>query len=155
MQLFRGILLYMPAHLPHYLVATNVLIERSGKLLLSRRQNKGWGDGLLCIPGGHVEPDETVTRAALREAQEELGLNLQPEDLTYLCTEVKNVSGKFYISAEFIVKTDQEPVNNEPNQCSELVWVDPNNLPDDVIPNFRNIIEKAYLKGEKYVEFLA
>lgn len=145
----------MSSHVPHYLVATNVLIERDGKVLLSRRQNKGWGDGLLCIPGGHVEPDETVLQAAIREAKEELGLHLSKDDLAYLCTEVKNNSGKFYISIEFIAKTDQEPQNNEPHECSELVWVDPKNLPDDVIPNFKNIIEKGYLAQEKYIEFLA
>lgn len=143
----------MANHTPHYLVATNVIIEKNGKILLSRRQNKGWGDGLLCLPGGHVEPDESVTQAAIREAAEELGITLQPEDLTYVCTEVKNVSGKFYISVEFVAQTNQEPKNNEPHECAELVWVDPNNLPSDVIPNFRNIIEKGYLGSEKYIEF--
>lgn len=145
----------MPTHAPHYLVATNVVIEKNGRILLSRRQNKGWGDGLLCIPGGHVEPDETLTEAAIREAKEELGLDLKLEDLTYLCTEVKNGGGKFYISIEFLARTTQEAKNAEPNECSELVWVDPNNLPDDVIPNFKNIIEKGYLGKEKYIEFLA
>lgn len=145
----------MVNHAPHYLVATNILIIKDGLILLSRRQNKSWGNGLLCIPGGHVEPDETVTSAAIREAKEELGLDLKLEDLSYYCTEVKNVSGAFYISVEFIGNTNQTPVNAEPNECSELVWVDPKNLPNDVIPNFRNIIVKGYLGKEKYIEFLA
>jgi hypothetical protein len=42
----------------------------------------------------------------------------------------------------------------EPDQCSKLVWVDPHNLPNDTIPNFRNIIEKGYLKGEQYLEYI-
>lgn len=145
----------MSGHIPHYLVATNVIVEKDGKILLSRRQNKGWGDGLLCIPGGHVDSGETFTQAAIREAKEELGLDLQTEDLTFLCTEVKNGGGKYYISVEFIASTAQEPTNTEPNECAELVWVDPHDLPEDVIPNFRNIIEKAYIGQEKYLEFTA
>lgn len=144
----------MSAHDPHYLTATNVIVVKDGRILLSRRQNKGWGDGLLCIPGGHVEPGETFTQAAVREAKEELGLTITKDMLKYLCTEMKNVSGSPYVSIEFVATTSEEPTNCEPNECSELVWVDPYNLPDDVIPNFRNIIEKAYIGGERYLEFL-
>ncbi|MFO0970987.1 MAG: NUDIX domain-containing protein [Candidatus Saccharimonadales bacterium] len=66
----------MSDHDPHYLAATNVLLVREGKVLLSRRQNKGWGDGMLCIPGGHVEPGETPAQAAVRELKEELGMRI-------------------------------------------------------------------------------
>lgn len=144
----------MADHTPHYLTATNVLIEKDSKVLLSRRQNKGWGDGLLCIPGGHVEPDETFTQAAIREVKEELGIDISENELEYLCTEMKNVSGKPYVSIEFVLRTDTKPKNCEPYECAELVWVDPYHLPEDVIPNFRNIIEKAYVGKEKYIEFL-
>ncbi len=71
----------------NYFVATNVLIEKDGKILLSLRQNTGWADNMMTIPGGHTEEGETVVQAAIREAKEELGLDLFPEDLTYLCTE--------------------------------------------------------------------
>lgn len=144
----------MGNHAPHYLTATNVLVEKNGKILLSRRQNKGWGDGLLCIPGGHVEPNETFRQAAVREIKEELGLDVAENDLEYLCTEMKNVSGAPYVSIEFTLRTNAEPKNCEPHECSELVWVDPRSLPEDVIPNFRNIIEEAYLGTNNYVEFL-
>ncbi|XP_072249305.1 nucleoside diphosphate-linked moiety X motif 17 [Leuresthes tenuis] len=33
-------------------------------------------------PGGHVEPDETLLEAGLRELKEETGLKLQPEDVS-------------------------------------------------------------------------
>jgi len=138
---------------PHYYIATNVIIERDGKILLSRRQNKTWGNGLLCIPGGHVEQGEMPVQAAVREAKEELGLDITLEDLTFLCVEVKNVTERRYMSVEFILKTDQNPVNTEPHECSELVWVDPKDLPDDVIPNFKSIIEKGYLGEQTYIEF--
>ncbi len=45
-----------------------VLIDK-GKLLIGRRRDGGW-----CIPCGHVEYDETVQEAAIREMAEETGL---------------------------------------------------------------------------------
>lgn len=138
---------------PHYHVATNILIVKNQKILMSRRQNTGWADGMLCIPGGHVEPTELPIDAAIRELKEELDITAKRSELTFLCTEVKHVTDRFYISVEFTLKTTQEPTNNEPEKCSELVWVDPDNMPEDVIPNFRNIIEKSYIKSDGYVEF--
>ena len=45
-------------------------------VLLSRRYQTGWHDGEYSVPAGHVEAGETVTQAALREAREEVGLEL-------------------------------------------------------------------------------
>ena len=140
---------------PHYYVGTNILLEKDGKILMSRRQNTGWADGQLIIPGGHVEPGEFPSHAAIREAKEELALELEPTDLVYLCTETKRSDDRLYISVMYRVKTDQKPTNAEPEKCKELVWIDPKNLPDDVAPSFKNVIEKAYLGKQTNVEFAA
>ena len=92
----------------HYFTAVNVLILQNGKVLLSRRQNKGWGDGLLCIPGGHIQPGELPKVAAIREIKEELGIIVYPDDLKFYCVEEKQLSGseRTYLSVEFILETD-------------------------------------------------
>ncbi len=41
-------------------------------LLLGRRRGGGW-----CIPCGHVEWDESIRQAAVREMKEELGIDIQ------------------------------------------------------------------------------
>lgn len=47
-----------------------VFDEERRKILLTRRADNGrW-----CLPGGHVEPGETVAEACVRELQEETGL---------------------------------------------------------------------------------
>jgi 8-oxo-dGTP diphosphatase len=50
-------------------VGVAVVLIEEGKLLIGRRRDGGW-----CIPCGHVEYDETVEEAAIREMAEETGL---------------------------------------------------------------------------------
>jgi 8-oxo-dGTP diphosphatase len=135
------------------LVGTNVLCVRGGKVLLLRRANTGWQDGKLCIPGGHAFERETPLMAGVREIAEELGLNIVPERLEFVCIAARNSQPKEFASYEFAVELadNEQPVNTEPDKCSELVWADPHELPDDVIKDFRDIITKSYLGGQKYI----
>ena len=51
--------------------------ETRQKVLLTRRvDNHQW-----CLPGGHMEPGETVTEACIREVWEETGLNVEVKRL--------------------------------------------------------------------------
>ncbi len=45
-----------------------------GPLVLLARRGRGPGLGLWSLPGGRVEPGETVAEAAAREVQEEVGV---------------------------------------------------------------------------------
>ena len=55
--------------------AATTIIERDGKILLQRRADNGkWG-----LIGGLLEMNETYQEAALREAREETGLEVQLE----------------------------------------------------------------------------
>ena len=69
--------------MPYYRVpvAVHIFFLCGAKVLLLRRQNTGFEDGKLSVVAGHVEPGESVTRAALREIGEEVGLALAPERL--------------------------------------------------------------------------
>jgi 8-oxo-dGTP diphosphatase len=57
-------------------VATGVLVEQDGRVLLVRRAvdpKRGW----WCIPSGFVEYDEVPEEAAIRECKEETGLDVR------------------------------------------------------------------------------
>ena len=133
--------------------STNISILKGNRILLSRRKNTGWMDGHLCIPGGHVEPGETPRQAAVRELKEELGLIVKENELMFICVAARNTNPSQYVAFEFVLKGDNYKYKNEePSKCSELIWVDVNNLPDDVISDFRQIIEDGIVKGNKYLE---
>lgn len=57
-------------------VGVAVILLTEAGLWLGRRRDGGW-----CIPCGHVEWDETVEAAARREMREEMGLDLELEDV--------------------------------------------------------------------------
>ncbi|HZH50486.1 MAG TPA: NUDIX hydrolase [Microvirga sp.] len=57
----------------HPILAASVAVFRDGRVLLAAR-GKPPGEGLFSLPGGRVEPGETMGEAALRELQEEVGV---------------------------------------------------------------------------------
>jgi 8-oxo-dGTP diphosphatase len=57
--------------------------EIGAEVLLIRRAKPPY-KGALALPGGHVEATETSAEAAVREAAEETGLDLDPERLRWV-----------------------------------------------------------------------
>lgn len=142
---------FMDRHTRH--VGTNILLVRDGKVLLPRRANTGWADGMLGIPGGHLEEGETARQAAVREIEEELGLRVDENRLRFFATAIVRTNRE-YIYTEFYIELEvgENPVNQEPGKCSELVWCDPKNLPDDVQDIFKTIIKRGYIEKRHYLE---
>ena len=133
--------------------SVNVYILNGTQLLLGMRTGTGWMDGHLCPPGGHVEKDETPTTAMIREIKEELGAEILPTDLEFLCVAARNNSPYEYVAYEFLLKdSSYEFKNMEPEKCSELTWVDIHNLPDNIIDHFNIIIQKSLIGNERYLE---
>ena len=62
-------------HYVHLKVGAGVIIEQDGKLLLAQRAHDPW-NGDWNIPAGYVEVDEQPYQAAVREAKEELGVDV-------------------------------------------------------------------------------
>ena len=51
-----------------------LVLIKNNKILLLRRFNTGFMDGYYSLPAGHVESNETLTSAMVREAKEEIGM---------------------------------------------------------------------------------
>ncbi len=52
-----------------------MICDGKGNVLVQDRVDPGWPG--ICFPGGHVEPGESFTEAAIREVWEETGLTIE------------------------------------------------------------------------------
>ena len=76
--------------------------EDRGCFLITRRaSNLRRHSGQWALPGGRVDPGETVAEAALRELSEEVGLDLRPEHLLGRLDDYPTRSG--FVISPFVV----------------------------------------------------
>lgn len=131
-------------------VAVYIILLKEDKVLLSRRFNTGWQDGNYGLPSGHLELNETVIEALLRETAEEIGVKLNQEDIKFAHTMHRK---SIYIDLFFIAKSwVGEPQNMEPNKCDDLHWFPLNALPDNMVPSVKSAIEN-YQNGILFSDF--
>ncbi len=69
--------------------AVYMILEKDNKILLGRRQNTGYYDGWYGLPAGHIEVKELPMIAGVREAKEELGIDLDIKDLQFVHAEYR------------------------------------------------------------------
>lgn len=58
---------------PPVFVTVDVVVQQGGDVLLIKRKDHP-GKGLWAMPGGYINPDETIPQAAARELKEETGI---------------------------------------------------------------------------------
>ncbi|RVX40416.1 ADP-ribose pyrophosphatase YjhB (NUDIX family) [Nonomuraea polychroma] len=113
------------------IVDVHVVLLRGDTILLARRSGTGYGDGLWHLPSGHLEEGEPATHGAAREAAEELGVTIDPADLTFahVMHRAPDRVGLFFTTGTWT----GEPYNAEPRKCSEIAWWPVHALPADMI----------------------
>lgn len=134
-------------------VDVHLFLRRGDEVLLARRANTGYADGLLHAPSGHLEEGEDVRSGMIREAREEIGLDLAPEDLTAVVVmQHRSPWGRARIGWFFAAEygAGGEPVNREPDKCSELGWYRLDDLPDDMVAYCRAGLD-AYRAGQPFL----
>ncbi len=135
-----------------FLSSIYLIIKNSeGKILLQRRQGTKLWPGFLALPAGHVDEGEDVYEAAIREAREELNITITKDDIIdTFAVNRKNKSLPPYFDVYFELKSYKGEISiNEPEKCSELVWADINDMPEDMI-DFEATAIKNNIKGIKF-----
>lgn len=124
-------------------VSVQLLLEKDNKILLLKRKNTGYEDGKYCLPGGHVEANEEIRQAMKREAKEEIGINLNIEDLKLHMILNRKITDKGeYI--DFIFKANNWTgiiTNVEKEKCEEMIWVDISKIPNNTIDFIKEIVK--------------
>ena len=116
-------------------VYVSVVLIRNGKILLLKRSKHKVCGGLYAFPGGGVDGNEPVTTAAIREAQEEIGIKIDKQDLQFVHVfHFKRNEETEYINFFFVVQRwHGEPINNEPDKSDEIRWFDFQFLPEKML----------------------
>jgi 8-oxo-dGTP diphosphatase len=129
------------------IVDVHVVLYDGGRVLLGRRHNTGFADGLFHLPAGHLERGESVVAAAIREAHEELGVALDAADLELLHV-MHSAEGRV---ALFFGATHWNGAieNREPHKCRDLNWFGLDELPKRMVPYARTALEAALLRDER------
>ena len=133
-------------------VTVHLFFFREGQILLARRFNTGYADGQYSVPAGHLDGGETVMAAAAREAQEEVGIKLETDAMTF-STVMHRMEEEERV--DFFVHVhgwQGEPFNAEPDKCDDLRWVDIDQLPANMVLYVRQAL-KNHLAGIPFDEF--
>lgn len=113
------------------------VLVQDRRVLLMRRAGSGFRDGQLGLPSGHLDGDEDVVSALVRELLEELGIAVDARDLglrVVLHSRAEDENDSEYMHLFFWVdRWAGTPVIAEPDKCTELVWADMDQLPTDVV----------------------
>ena len=132
--------------------AVHLFLIRGHQVLLLRRFNTGYEDGNYSVVAGHLDGGEEVKAAMMREAQEEIGIELDYDDV-----EINQVMHRlsdderidFFLHA---TKWSGEIENKEPHKCDEVSWHALDDLPENVIPYIRRALAN-YRAGHRFDSF--
>lgn len=134
-------------------IGVDVFLERknevTGKkeILMLKRKDTGYHDGDYDLPGGHLEKGEDIFDGMIREAKEEIDVDLKREDMEIIHIFHKYKRGML----KFVFKVNKFegiPKNAEPHQCEKIEWIELDNLPENIVPSIK--IELENIKNKMF-----
>ncbi len=110
-----------------YLTA-DVIVHAGNEILLVRRKIEPF-QGSWCIPGGFVEQDEKILDAALRELQEETGIeNVSITPFGTYGDPGRDPRGRT-VTAVFVTRLNEKPHTQAGDDAAECGWFSLDDLP--------------------------
>lgn len=110
-------------------VGCGAVIQNGDAVLLVKRRREPeagcWG-----LPGGKVDPYETVLDAVRREIVEELGVAVKGLRLLCVVDQIDRSNASHWIAPVYLVDTyDGEPAILEDDVLADMGWFSPGNMP--------------------------
>lgn len=124
-------------------IGAHLLFEHDGAVLLGKRApGAAFAPETWHLPAGHVEA-ESARACAVREAAEELALELREEDLQLVhmvhLLEPRDALPRAQLFFR-VTSWRGVPVNNEPDKCTALEWFPRTELPQPLVDYTRQAL---------------
>lgn len=135
--------------------ASYIIARQADKIAFVLRKNTLWMNDYYGLPSGKVEKGESFKSAATREADEEIGVKIKPKNLRHCLTMHRNEPDEdmTWVDVYFEALEWEGDIHNaEPHMHKEVASLDPENLPENVIPSVRFALE-AIETGKTYIEY--
>ena len=117
-------------------IAVNLIItkEENGKqyFLFGKRAAHKSGGGQLGLIGGTKQIDETMEETAIREAKEEIGIDIKELKYNNFAYIESTPEVQFTHYAYIVTRYEGEPTNLEENKCEGLFWISKEELERDL-----------------------
>jgi len=121
-------------------LSTYLILKRDNQVLLLLRKNTGYYDGYWGLVAGHVEEGESATTAMAREAFEEAGILVRPDQLKPVHI-LHRLSDRPYINIFFEChEWEGTIVNKEPEKCGGLEFFSLEALPPNTIEHIQHVL---------------
>lgn len=131
-------------------VGVQPIVTKNGKILLGQRKNV-FHSGSWGLPGGHLEPGETLLEAAARELFEETGLKAIKVRLFCITDPTAESNYHMQIGVE-VLEYEGSPVIIEPENCSALDFFSISELPQPIfigsVDVLKNYSDKILYRSE-------
>jgi 8-oxo-dGTP diphosphatase len=116
-----------------------LLLTRQDHVLLALRQGTGFADGQWNLPSGKAEAGESAVAAVIREAREEIGIQLTEDEVNFAATvHCRNSDTDSRVGLFFQANARQSPLgapyNAEPHKCAKIAWYPMTMLPATTMP---------------------
>jgi 8-oxo-dGTP diphosphatase len=100
-----------------------LILNEKGQILVELRNKKDWPG--LTLPGGHVEPEETLTASVIRETEEETGLVIKDPVLCDVM-EWPWTEGSRYLA--FLYRAEDYSGTLKSSAEGKVFWISPEDI---------------------------
>lgn len=105
--------------MPEATVSAIIMTPDRSKFLITRRKS-GLYQGMWCLPGGHIDRDETMREAVIREVKEETGLDFDPQ--LFFCFDEIIPEHNIHTIAIIFDGTTNGTISTQADEVTEIGW---------------------------------